>query len=162
MTEQLIEMVENGPIKPKLLCETINITIPAIKQFVASDKFVINTSQEASVKISSIGDNFKGWLLGKTEEPVNETALRCSKLSRTLTDAPFMTEFAVFGGEAKSEITLAQMFSLMEKQGKGESGVLLTSGYLNVFHIRDTNGALCTVGVSWHREGWNMYAFSSA
>lgn len=80
-----------------------------------------------------------------------------------MVDEPFMTEW---GGElesAKVETTLGQMFFLLEKQGKGEPGaLLLNTGYLNIFYIRDTNGVLRTVGVSWHYYGWSVYAFATS
>jgi hypothetical protein len=52
------------------------------------------------------------------------------------------------------------MFSLMEKQGKGEEGVLLNSGYANIFYINDYAGVLRAVRVSWDGDGWGVYASS--
>src|SRR3989344_2114592 len=37
--------------------------------FVVSEKFVVDTSRKAKVKISFLGNNFRAWMLGKVEEP---------------------------------------------------------------------------------------------
>jgi hypothetical protein len=72
-------------------------------------------------------------------------------------DGPIIAEL---GGEEKSETTLSEMFSLMEKQGKGEDGVLLNNGYANIFYIRDLAGVLRAVGVRWGGGGWGVGADS--
>jgi hypothetical protein len=72
-------------------------------------------------------------------------------------DGPIINEL---GGEAKAETTLSEMFSLMEKQKNGESGVLLNNGYANIFYIRDQNGVLRAVGVDWDDGGWYVGAYS--
>lgn len=62
-------------IRPKILVEDITVTIPALEQFVVRDRFAVDISPEAAVKISSLEDDFKAWLVDKTEEPIRETAL---------------------------------------------------------------------------------------
>jgi len=126
-------------------------------KFIAKDKF---TKRSASVKISAVWDNFTTWFLsgdGKTEDPITEQTLRYAKLRQSSMDGPIITEI---GGEAKAETNLSEMFSLMEKQKNGESGVLLNNGYANIFYIKDQKGVLRTVGVYWGGGGWDVSADS--
>ena len=48
----------------------------------------------------------------------------------------------------------------MEAQQNGEKGSLLTNGYANIFYIKDVNGVLRTVRVSWGGGGWYVYAYA--
>lgn len=137
------------------------VVVPATTgNLVAKEKFVRDTGIKAKVKISYLGDNFTSWFLsgsGKTEDPISEQTLRYHKLRKSSVDGPIIEEL---GGEEKSETTLSEMFVLMEKQGKGEDGVLLNNGYVNIFYIRDQNGVLRAVSVDWDGDGWGVYAFS--
>lgn len=129
-------------------------------KFIAKDWFVVNTNNDAPVKISYLGENFKDWFLngdGKIEDPISEQTLCRHKLQKSSVDGPIMTEL---GGEEKSETTLIEMFCLMKKQRNGESGTLLNNGYASIFYIRDQAGVLRAVGVSWHGGGWRVYARS--
>lgn len=162
MTERFLIEGGDETIRPKILVEDITVTIPALEQLVARDRFAVDISPEAAVKIYSLGDNFKVWFFGKIEEPIGETVLCCNQLRRSPVDEPFMAEWGGEPESAKVETTLGQMFFLLEKQGKGEPGALLNTGYLNIFYIRDTNGVFCIVGVSWHYYGWSVYAFASS
>ena len=117
-------MAEPKPT-PSLLELVSTVAVSATSgQFVAKEKFVLDTYHKAKVKISYLGDNFTTWFMsgkGKTEDPISETTLRYHKLRLSSVDGPIITEL---GGEAKAETTLSEMFSLMEKQKKGEDGVL--------------------------------------
>mgnify|MGYP001566854747 CR=1 FL=1 len=133
---------------------------PTISKFVAKEKFVRDTGRKAKVKISYLGDNFTDWFLkgdGKIEDRIAEQVLRYHTLKQASIDGPIIAEL---GGEEKSETILTEMFSLMEKQANGEAGVLLTNGYANIFYIKDQNGALRAVGVSWGGDGWLVDASS--
>jgi len=142
--------------KPSILKFLGTIDVPATtKQFVARDKFVVNTDDDAPVKISYVRGNFKNWFLGKVEELIAGQTLRYGKLRESSVDGPIIVEL---DGETKAETTLAEMFSLMKKQGNGESGALLTNGYANIFYIRDCSGVLRTVSVYWDGVGWGLLA----
>lgn len=145
--------------KPKGLLDFIGtVEVPATtKKFVAKEHLVKDTSNKARVKISYFGDNFTGWFLEKIEKPITGTTLRYYKLKRYSVDRPIIAEL---GGETKAETTLAEMFSLMEKQANGESGALLTNGYANIFYVRDVNAVLRAVSCYWRSDGWYMDADS--
>lgn len=151
------------PLKPTpsilKLVSTVVVSATTSK-FVAKEKFVVNTKRNAPVKISAVWDNFTSWFLSgdsKIEDPISEQTLRYNKLRKSSVDGPIITEL---GGEEKSETTLAEMFSLMEKQKNGEDGVLLNKGYANIFYIRDQNSVLRAVHVRWCDGGWFVLADS--
>lgn len=156
----LAPATQTGPPKPELLLDPVGtVTIAATTtKFVARDRFVVNTKQNAPVKISAVWDNFTAWFLsgkGKTEDPISEQTLRYHKLRQLSVDGPIIQEL---GGEEKSETTLTEMFSLMEKQKNGKDGVLLNNGYANVFYVRDKIGVVRAVGVDWDDVGWSVRA----
>ena len=142
---------------PESLLEFLGtIDIPASSEsFIAKEKFVVNTSSNAKVRISYLGDNFKENFLGKMEDPIGETTLQYGKLLKRSVDEPIIAEL---GGEVKVETTLVEMFSLIEKQGNGQSGTLLTNGYANIFYIRDVKGVLWAVACGWYDDGWRVVA----
>ena len=133
------------------------VSVP-VGPFVARDHFKVDTSQKAKAKISWLSDNFKSWFLDKVEEQAGgDSILRTHKLTTASVDAPIIAEL---GGEVKAETTLVEAFALMEKQGKGEAGVLLTNGYANIFYVRDDAGILRAVYVYWVDGGWGVHANS--
>lgn len=156
-----VEQVTQQKTKPSILELVSTVVVSATtSKFVAKDRFVVNTKRNAPVKISTVWSNFTSWFLsgdGKTEDPISEQTLRYHKLRKSSVDGPIITEL---GGEEKSETTLTEMFSLMEKQKNGEDGVLLDNGYANIFYIRDQNGVLRAVIVYWNGDGWRVSAHS--
>ncbi|QQG46156.1 MAG: hypothetical protein HYY55_04350 [Candidatus Niyogibacteria bacterium] len=145
------------PLTPPLLEPFGTVTVPAIaERFVASEKFVVDTSKRARVKIGWLGSDFKCWFLGKTEEPVQEAILRCARLTRDAFDRDIREEI----GTEFEETSLAQVYALMERQPNGEAGKLLTNGRANTFCVRDIPGVLRAVRVSWlaGHDGWRVDA----
>jgi hypothetical protein len=175
--EALLNILGGQEVAERIIARTVKVTIEEIKEvllglvgtvvvpattakLVAKDKFVVNTDDGAPVKISFIWDNFKVWFLkggGKIEDPITQQSLRYAKLLKSSVDGQIIAEL---GGAEKSETTLSEMFSLMEKQKNGEDGVLLTNGYANIFYIKDRNGVLRAVHVRWNGDGWRVYANS--
>jgi len=144
-----------GEVVVTLLQLVGTLVIPATKtQFVAKDKFKLKKDGGICYYL---GDNFKSWFLEKIERAITEKTLCHHKLWQSSFDAPII---AGLGGETKVETTLTEMFSLMEKQKNGESGVLLTNGYANIFYIEDVGGILRAVYVSWSGDGWYVIADS--
>ncbi len=158
--DQVMQVAEPKPT-PSILELVSTIVVNATTgKLVAKEKFVRDTGHKAKVKISYLGDNFTSWFLngdGKTEDLISEQTLRYHKLRQSSVDGPIIAEL---GGAEKSETTLSEMFSLMEKQGKGEDGVLLNNGYANIFYIKDNAGVLRSVNVNWNDDGWNVNANS--
>lgn len=133
------------------------ITIPATtERFVAKEKFVVNTSKNAPIKISCIWNSFTEWFFderGKIEKLFLGGDLHCYQLREDLLDEQVIREL---GGEEKAETSLTEIFALMAKQPRGEKGILLTNGYANIFYVRDTDGVLPAVYVCWDGDGWDV------
>lgn len=144
------------PLNPPLLEPVGTVDIPSIDQFVASEKFVSDTSRKARVKIACVGSNFQEWFFDKAEAPAPEVTLGYAKLTRSAFDDEIRKEI----GAEREETTLAQIFSLIERQKNGKSGVLLTNGCANIFYVRDANGNLRAVDVGWGAigGGWRVIA----
>lgn len=157
---QVAQVTQPKPTPSILELVSTVVVSATTSKFVAKEKFVVNTKRNAPVKISAVWDNFTSWFLSgdsKIEDPISEQTLRYHKLRKSSVDGPIITEL---GGEEKSETTLTEMFSLMEKQKNGEDGVLLNNGYANIFYIRDQNGVLRAVCVGWVGDGWFVFALS--
>ncbi len=173
--EALLNILGGQEVAEKIIARKVKVIIQEIEEtllelissvhisattnkFIARDKFVVNTKSVAPVKISAVWDNFTKWFLssdGKTEDPIQEQTLRCTRLRKSSADGPIIVEL---GGEAKAEITLTEIYGLMAKQPNGEDGALLTNGHANIFYAKDQNGVLRTVGVSWYDDGWDVDA----
>ena len=145
------------PPEPKPLLEPVGTAnIPATTgRFVAKDRFVLDTSATAKTRISYLGDKFKAWFLDKIEEPFAGSTLRSFKLRESSLDGPIIAEL---GGEVRAETTLAEVYALIERQKSGESGILLTNGWANIFYVRDSTGVLRAVFVDWYGAGWHVRA----
>ena len=155
-----VTVTTKSPESNSLLKFVGTITIPATAKFVAKDKFVVNTERNAPVKISYLGDNFTAWFLngdGKIEDPITGQTLCYYRLRQSSMDCPIIAEL---GGAEKSEITLFEIFSLMEKQGNGKDGALLSNGLCNLFCVRGSTGVLSAVYVHWWGDGWSVGADS--
>lgn len=138
------------PLNPPLL-ETIGThLVPATTSpFVAKEKFTLK--KDGGI-CSYLHPDFSSWLLGKTEDAKGETTLRFARLTKDSLDKPILAEL----GDT-AETTLSDIFALMEKQSKGENGVLLTNGWANIFYVRDAK-VLRAVHVRWDVVGWRVYA----
>jgi hypothetical protein len=60
---------------------------------------------------------------------------------------------------AEIETTPANLFALLEMQGKGEDGALLTNGFANIFYLRDVHGTLRSIHLMWSSDGWLLYCY---
>lgn len=127
-------------------------TLAERHQFKADETFF---NKESGVKMVGHGSNFTSWFKGKVEEDAPEGEL----LPFTLTESACDNEIiADLGGEEKAEVTLTEIWRLMERQRNGEEGVLLTNVWANVFYVRDVNRVLREVSVGWSGGGWRACA----
>lgn len=134
------------------------LTLPAQPRFVARDRFKVDTSGKAKVKIAFIWDNFQDRFLDKIEEAVAEAEFAIRKLDKDLLDKEIRSEL---GGAEWEETTLSQLWALLEKQGHGQPGDLLVNSYANIFYIRDKDGELWAVSARWRAGGggWRVGAY---
>jgi hypothetical protein len=80
---------------PSTLLESVaTFKAPGSKEFVAEKRFVVDTSENARVRISWLGSNLKANFLRKTEENIAESELKLRKLRIASLDAPIIVELA--------------------------------------------------------------------
>jgi len=130
-----------------LLLLVPTVTISFISTFKAKDHFKVG--EVKGVKIGWIGENFQKAFLngkGKIEKDVAEAVFRIFKLIEDSVDTSIIAEL---GGEEVAETTLAQVFALLQLQGKGQKGVLLTNGCANIFYVRGDSDTLWAVYGRW-------------
>jgi hypothetical protein len=141
-------MPEKPESSQRLLEAVDSATIPAsAKPFAVRERF----ERPVGVKFSTVWNEFKKRFYGKVEAPSAETLMRKYRLLAIAPDAPIIAEL---GGAAVAETTVSAAFWLIERQGRGQPGILQTNGYANIFYVRDQKDVLCAVRVGWDEEGW--------
>ncbi|OHA81110.1 MAG: hypothetical protein A2675_00825 [Candidatus Yonathbacteria bacterium RIFCSPHIGHO2_01_FULL_51_10] len=160
------------------------VVISATGTFVAREKFVVDTSREAKVKIRSLGPNFKNWFLageGVVEDQIGEQVLGIARLRKPSADTPIIAEL---GGRELATTGLTQVYSYMEQQKAegvfyvpqaviklegnrfsytNKAGETITEEVANPEHLFEMNGkwyVLRAVNVYWYDVGWNVDASS--
>jgi len=134
-------------------------TIPAAtEQFVARENFIIDTSNNAKVKISCLDSYFELCFISKVENPFPGSLIVARQLIKSSVDAPILKEL---GGNEKAETMLTEIYAMMRMQADGKKdGDLLTDGCANIFYVKDITNTLRAVHVSWHVDGWRVDAYS--
>jgi len=125
--------------------------------FIAKKKFVNDWRPAAKVKITIYRETFNNYFLsgdGKIEAPIDERALNYADMQSAAS-----TKSIVDGFEGSIEVTLREVYFLMEIQGNGESGVLLTNGCQNIFCVLNQEGVLHLVSISWIVDSWYVIAY---
>ncbi|MBI2591094.1 MAG: hypothetical protein HYW34_00210 [Candidatus Brennerbacteria bacterium] len=123
------------------------------RPFKADDSFF---NKKSIVKMVPHGSNFTAWFTGKVEKEAPEGMLVPFVLTQSAYDSEIIADL---GGEEKAEITLGEIWRLMQRQTNGKKGVLLVNGWANIFYVRDVNGVLRAVVVRWCGCGWGAGAF---
>ena len=152
--------LEEAPVPEPLLMTEDSVTLPATKkQFVVAGRFVVDTGEEARVKIWNIWSEFTEWFGKLVEKPRGGVSLTYHTL---LTSATIAQILVALGGEEKvKEIPLSAIDALMEQQRDGGEGALLNDDCANIFpKVRDSNGVLRAVNVCWDLAvgGWYVDA----
>lgn len=132
--------------RPNLLDLVGTVEIPALGEFIARDRFVVNN--KAELPIFYLGTNFEDWFLGKVEEPAGESVLRCQRLHRAENNSPIIAEL---GGNDRAEITLGQLYAFLKQADKSK---------WYICYVCDKNGVLCAVYADWGGGGWGVHAGS--
>ncbi|MEK7099723.1 MAG: hypothetical protein AAB883_01110 [Patescibacteria group bacterium] len=136
------ELVICEAVAKKLLRFIRTISLPAIGEFVASEKFREGKTVDG-IKIAWIGNNFKTNFLEKVEKPVSALETREHELVAPARDPAIITEL---GGEDKVETTLGQFWEFLKTADQ-------TLVYVR--HIRDVNDVLWAVRGRWDSGGLN-------
>ena len=136
----------------KFLAFVGTITVPALTEtWNALDRFKKDLSDEARVKIYDVGSNFIAWFGKMVVGAHTGSTLGYHTLTKRMSDKDIIAEL---GGEANVEVTLTEVWWLMEQQKNGGNGVLLNDGKANIFYIRDCNRVLRALLVRWFDGGW--------
>lgn len=132
-----------------------SVALPAIDVFRAEDFFKEDTSDQATVKISYLGPNFKAKFLKKVETGIVATVIKAYKLLVSSLDPEIMTAIG-----KDRVISLAHLAELLKAQDHGQEGFLLVNGWSNIFYIEDVDGVTCAVHARWLGDGWSVEAYS--
>ena len=121
-------------------------SLPAIKEFVARDRFIVDTSETAELKISYLGDNFQTWLLGKVEKYVGGCEVKISKLLKRSRDDGILDELG-----DNAENALAHVYEFLKSANHK---------LWYIFYVKDADGVLRAVFALWRDDGWYISAGS--
>jgi hypothetical protein len=124
--------------------------ITAVPVF-GTEKFIARDHLKPA-NISCTGSDFDKFFLEKVDENIKGLTVAVHRLEKDSLSIPIIAEL---GGCA--EINLVHLFQLIEKQSKGEDGLLLTDG-TNIAYIRGTDGNLWVVVASWTSMDWYVCA----
>jgi hypothetical protein len=108
-------------------------------------------TKSASVIFATVYAEFKDRFFDKTEIPAGEMTYRKYKLLRIAPDGPIIAEL---GGEGKVKGPVTAALAILQRQGRGEAGILQTNGYANIFYANDKKGVLCAIRIGWAENGW--------
>jgi len=132
----------------KLLERLSAVALPAVAQFVATEKFRPGKTTDG-IKVGRLGASFKEHLLPKVEsDEVAAEELAVNKLLKGSRDSAIIT---ALGGEEKIEINLGQFWEFLKTADQN---------FWYVAYIRDTEGVLWAVGAHWFGGGLLVEASS--
>jgi hypothetical protein len=121
--------------------------------FAAGQHFKVDASGAAEVRISWLGATFLDRFAIKREVEPGDFTFQVQHLTRPASD------FQVISALGRREETrLADLWCLLQRQPRGESGALLTSAAPNIFYVRDARGVVGAVDVIWGGAGWEIGA----
>ena len=142
--------------KTSVLSLVGTIAVPALTEtWNALDRFKKDISDEARVKIYDVRSNFTSWFGKMVVGAHVGSTLGYHTLTKRMFDKDIIAEL---GGEANVEVTLAEVWWLMEQQKNGGSGALLNNGDANIFYVRDCDRVLRALHVYWPDVGWGVLA----
>jgi len=160
------------------------VKVPAVARFAAAEHFVSatlglkdealealeNRDRGEGVWLALMNEEFKSFLLNKTEKNVPSTTLNIYTHVAIVSKSRLVLEELGDGAETK----LAHLWALLQKQPHGphgKDGVLFCAPEFaisseNVFFIRGTDGNLWQVDVHWSeldrynpwKMGWTLFA----
>ena len=121
-------------LDPVLLAEIESHTIPATTAtFECTKDFA-----------PLIWEGFEARFIGQLERPKSETIVVQYRLKR---DSRSLEIVESLGGPNRVATSLVEIKYFIDKEVKGETGVLLNNGRTNVFFAPDNEGVLCSIVV---------------
>ncbi len=130
---------------------SLTIAIPAVKDFVVREHFVVDISSKAKLKISYLGENFRKICLPMVEK--DEVAAEILTANRILEQSFDHVIIAFLGDEPKVGISLGQFFTAFAQQPNGAYHPIPTNGDALIGYIRGFEWAV--IG-RWYNDGWGF------
>lgn len=155
---ELVVVARSASVPCPIFEHVGTFTVPSASEFIAAQKFVRNTSEDARVRISYMGPNFEKFMLPKVERNLEGGERRLSRLLEAAHDLPQTPEklgtIAGLGGMTKARIAIYDLYeTLAYKQARGDRS--WTVGYAD-----DINSVPWAVGADWYDDGWLLEACS--
>lgn len=122
------EVTSVGPTSPTILEPITNVGIPALKEFIPREGFVVTPESErttAELSIAFVDRNFRRLFLEgeRRELPIAEAHISIDQLRVWSPDPPVVEELRSNG---RMGISLGQLHWLVSGQGQGQPGRLHT------------------------------------
>jgi hypothetical protein len=128
---------------PRCLKGIFTRHIPAAKEFVVHDHFVVDTSLSAKLRVCNINLHFQTVFALKIERDVGEGSVIISKIIKQVCEEDILAEI----GADKAELALAHVYHFL----KGAE-----HQHFWVFYVRDSSDVLCSVSALWCEDGWSI------
>jgi hypothetical protein len=137
-------------VEPDSLTTVESTTIPAFKEFIASEHFI---EGPAALQFGWIGSTFRRRFLSMIETGQSERHLHVYRVGKDSPDARLI-------GQMRTGVTtgLHDVWVMITRQPHGEGGPLSTRARPNIFYIRDGAGTRWAVDVIWNGAGWEIEA----
>lgn len=144
------EFLSGSPFRPI----STTTVIPPIGEFVAREKYRVDLSKEAEVRIADVMSAFDE-LLVKVEEALPQSVVEGRLLSDWITSATLAQEV---GG--RGIVTLGQLWWMLRRQRSGDYGSLCAYDHCNLFLVVLNDEVLYEVTAQWSKEqlGWVLGA----
>ncbi|MFH0806701.1 MAG: hypothetical protein V1885_03195 [Candidatus Brennerbacteria bacterium] len=157
-TAKLIVAGANGAKKLTLKSlKPLTDGIEIAAELFAKDSF---WKQNGPVKLY-FWDNFTSWILSAMPEtiPAFHGTLAKFELTRSMYDSEILSELGQPIPFTIGEFA-ALIRDLLTKQPKGEDGLLLANGYVNIFYVKLDDKRVVAVDVCWGSDDrrWRCYA----
>ena len=129
--------------------QVFRVIVPQIREFVARAHFVVDTSDEAALKINSLGRHFMEHYLPLIE--TDWTAMEYLTGSELMEDAS-SPQIITARGETRVRMSLGQFYGVFIKK----PDKLLTNGQAVIAHVPDVNRKIQAVRGRLYSGGWNF------
>jgi len=140
----------------------VSVNIPATtEEFVVADKIVVNTSENAEVRIFRIGGKFKDSFGNKKEQPMAAHMLYGQDLTQRSTDGLLIGEL---GGKEKAITSWAEVHTLIKAQPHSSQGLLNVQNFSsNIFFIPEDDSRpqenVHPVALRYGSSGWDIMVY---
>ncbi len=126
---------------------------------IATESFTKNSFFEENGPVRLyFGSNFRSWVLSAIPDivPAFEGKLTKFQLTKAITDSEIIAELGDPVPFTPTEFA-ALISELLKKQANGETGPLLTNGYVNIFYVKLEDGRVVAADLIWSSVNRNWH-----